>query len=62
LVPKTYSAATKYFTGNCHYNRPIETLIKEAGFTIAKMEHPSERFKPLIYNYRGVAELENVRL
>lgn len=49
------TSITKYFTGNCHYNRPIEVLLKEAGFTIAKMSHPSERFKPLIYNYQGVA-------
>jgi len=56
------TSVTKYFTGNCHYNRPIEILLKEAGFTIAKMQHPSERFKPLIHNYRGVARLENMRL
>jgi ubiquinone/menaquinone biosynthesis C-methylase UbiE len=46
---------TKYFTGNCHYNREIETLLKEVGFSIKKIEHPHERFKPLIYNYQGIA-------
>lgn len=51
------TSVTKYFTGNCHYNRPIETLLKEAGFTIIKMSHPHERFKPLIYNYQGVARV-----
>ncbi len=49
------TSVTKHFTGNCHYNRQLEKLIKEAGFTIEKMEHPTERFKPLIYNYQGVA-------
>ncbi len=49
------TSITKYFTGNCHYDRQLEKLIKEAGFVIEKMEHPSERFKPLIYNYKGVA-------
>jgi len=50
------TSVTKYFTGNCHYNRPLEKLIKEAGFTIEKMKHPAERFKPLIYNYQGIAK------
>ncbi len=49
------TSITKYFTGNCHYNRQLEKLIIEAGFIIKKIEHPHERFKPLIYNYQGVA-------
>ncbi|HYU64766.1 MAG TPA: class I SAM-dependent methyltransferase [Candidatus Paceibacterota bacterium] len=49
------TTVTKYFTGNCHYDRQLEELIKEAGFAIEKIEHPQERFKPLIYNYRGIA-------
>ena len=49
------TSVTKYFTGNCHYDRQLEKLIKEAGFDIEKIEHPAERFKPLIYNYQGVA-------
>lgn len=52
------TSVTKYATGNCHYNRPIEKLLTEAGFTITKMSHPSERFKPLIYNYQGMAMAE----
>ncbi len=51
------TSVTKYFTGNCHYSRPIEVLLKEAGFTITKISHPTERFKPLIYNYQGVARV-----
>ena len=55
LMQTIGTSVTKYFTGNCHYNRPIEILLKEAGFTITKIAHPTERFKPLIYNYQGVA-------
>jgi ubiquinone/menaquinone biosynthesis C-methylase UbiE len=55
LVQTALTSITKYFTGNCHYNRKLEKLIKEAGFEIKKMEHPRERFKPLIYNYQGQA-------
>src|SRR3989338_11346724 len=49
------TSVTKYLTGNCHYDRPFERLLKEAGFYIKKIEHPRERFKPLIYNYQGTA-------
>lgn len=49
------TSVAKHFTGNCHYDRQLEKLIKEAGFNINKMEHPPERFKPLIYNYQGIA-------
>lgn len=55
VVQTISTAVTKYFTGNCHYDRQLEALIKEAGFAIEKMEHPSERFKLLIYNYQGLA-------
>ncbi len=51
------TSVTKYFTGNCHYDRKLEELIREAGFIIKKIEHPHEQFKPLIYNYQGVATL-----
>ncbi|MEK7175713.1 MAG: class I SAM-dependent methyltransferase [Patescibacteria group bacterium] len=48
---------TKYFTGNCHYDRKIEELIKEAGFSIKKIEYSRGRFNSLLYNYRGIATL-----
>lgn len=51
------TAITKYFTGNCHYDRKIDELILGAGFSFQKMEHPHENCKPLIYNYKGVATL-----
>ena len=55
VVQTVLTSITKYFTGNCHYDRPLEKLMKEAGFDIKKMEHPHERFRPLIYNYQGIA-------
>lgn len=55
IIQTTLTSITKYFTGNCHYDRQLGKLIKEAGFEINKMEHPHERFKPLIYNYQGKA-------
>lgn len=54
------TSITKYFTGNCHYDRNIEKMLKEGGFTIQRMEHPAERFKPLIYNYQGIATVEKI--
>ncbi len=55
VVQQLLTVVTKHFTGNCHYDREIEKSIREAGFTIEEMRHPKERYKPLIYNYRGVA-------
>lgn len=55
IAQKAFTSVTKYFTGNCHCDRQIDKLIKETGFSIQKMKHPRERFKPMIYNYQGVA-------
>lgn len=55
VIQTGLTSVTKYFTGNCHYDRQLEKLIMEAGFDIEKIEHPHERFKPLIYNYQGIA-------
>lgn len=57
LIQTSLTALTKYFTGNCHYNRALDTLIIETGFNIEKIKHPKERLKPLIFNYQGVANL-----
>ncbi len=48
---------TKHFTGNCHMDRDIEMLVTAVGFKLENMSHPSESFKPLVYNYRGAAFL-----
>lgn len=55
IVQTALTSFTKYFTGNCHYNRSIETIIRDAGFEIQKIKHPAEKGKPLIYNYQGIA-------
>lgn len=55
LAQKLFTAVSKYFTGNCHYDRDIERLIKEAGFKIEGIEYFPEDHKPLIYNYQGAA-------
>ncbi len=54
-VQTALTFVTKHFTGNCHYDRSMEKLIREAGFKIQKMEHPKKRYKPLMYNYQGYA-------
>lgn len=50
---------TKYFTGNCHINRDIKTLIENSGFKIQNLEQFHEKSKPLMYNYKGLANLES---
>jgi len=55
LVQRAFTLVTKHFTGNCHQDRKIDKLVQEAGFSIQKINHPRERFKPLIYNYQGIA-------
>lgn len=55
IIQTGFTAITKHFTGNCHFDRKIEEMIKESGFKIKKIDHPRTNFNPLIYNYRGVA-------
>lgn len=55
LAQRAITSVTKNLTGNCHFDREIEGLVREAGFSMQKVKHPRERFKPLIYNYQGIA-------
>lgn len=55
IIQNLLTPVTKNFTGNCHLNRDIAELVKAAGFNVQKIEHPRERFKPLVYNYQGIA-------
>jgi len=55
MLQKIFTPITKHFTGNCHYDREIERFISGAGLNIQKINHPRQKFKPLIYNYEGVA-------
>jgi ubiquinone/menaquinone biosynthesis C-methylase UbiE len=46
----------KRIGGGCHLNRPIASLLEEAGFRIEELENsylPGPR--PLTYHYRGIA-------
>lgn len=55
-IQKTLTPFTKYFTGNCHMNRNIKELIRDAGFMIAINKEFSQRlYRPLIYNTEGSA-------
>ncbi len=45
--------------GGCHLNRPISTLITEAGFEIKFLkEEYNSSLKIVSYNYRGVAVID----
>ena len=57
VIQTLFTSVSKYFTGNCHCDRRIEDMIKEAGFHIQSISHPSEQGHPLIYNYQGIATL-----
>lgn len=55
VVQMLYTLLTKHFTGNCHYDRPITELFKDAGFEFEKIVAFPEPSKLLIYNYKGIA-------
>lgn len=55
IVQTVSTSVTKHFTGNCHYNRQLERLMREAGFSIERMRNSTERLQPLMYNYQGIA-------
>ena len=57
IFQNMFTPVTKRFTGNCHLNRDIEKLVREAGFVVQHLGHPHESFKPLIYNYQGTANV-----
>jgi len=56
IVQSAFTPLTKHFTGNCHLDRNIEELVKNAGFNVANIAHSRERFRPLIYNYQGTVD------
>jgi SAM-dependent methyltransferase len=46
----------KRFLGGCHLDRPIDRLVRDAGFTLDELDHHQMRDAPLFgYLYRGVA-------
>lgn len=56
FLQKFFTSITKYFTGNCHYDRNIEIFVKRAGFVLDKIEYSRKGLMPLIYNYKGVGK------
>ena len=45
------------FTGGCNLNRPVDALIRDAGFTIVKIDTEyANVLRPLSYMYAGRAE------
>lgn len=48
---------SKHFTGNCHLDRDIVKLVRAAGFEITNLEQFPERYKPLLFNSRGIATI-----
>lgn len=58
FLQKAATPITKHFTGNCHMDRNIEQLVRDADLHIETMSHPKEGFKPLVHNYQGVAAVE----
>jgi ubiquinone/menaquinone biosynthesis C-methylase UbiE len=46
---------SKFFAGGCRLNREIDKLITENGFQILKLDTFTEKNRPLIFNYKGVA-------
>lgn len=57
ILQSVLTRITKYFTGNCHYDRDIEKLLSTAGFTMQATSHPPEPSRPLIYNTQGSASV-----
>ncbi len=53
-IQKVLTPITKHFTGNCHMDRDIARLVREAGFKVDIIFHPNEDFKPLVFNYQGI--------
>lgn len=50
--------------GGCNFNRPISTLIEQAGFTIERLDHDYLKGAPKFagYLYRGVAKRKDAAL
>ena len=54
-LQKLATPCTVACSGNCHLDRNIETLIRESGLHIERIEMFPEEGRPLMYSYRGVA-------
>lgn len=52
---KILTPISKCYAGGCHLDRKINGLIIESGFEIQSLENAVEKFKPLLYMYKGIA-------
>ena len=51
-----FNPVQRFVAGGCNMNRPIDTLVEGAGFTLETLEHPPMRGpKTQSYLYAGVA-------
>lgn len=54
FLQSSLSFVTKYFTGNCHYDRDFKKMIDKTGFRRVGIDIYGESLRPLVYNYEGV--------
>lgn len=63
ISPKNFTASIQRFltpvsktlVGGCHMDRDIETIVKNAGFKIQKIDMFPQTSKPLTFMYKGIA-------
>ncbi len=53
-IQKIITPVSKHLTGGCHLDRNIDDLIREAGLNLEKIEKFQEKYRPLMYLYRGI--------
>ncbi len=49
-----FTTVTKHLSGNCHYDRPIDDLLRTAGFDVRSITRSREPSSLLIHNYRCI--------
>ncbi len=54
-IQRLVTPLSKRFTGNCHLDRKIDSLITQAGFVCRHIEMLPESGRPLMFSYRGEA-------
>jgi ubiquinone/menaquinone biosynthesis C-methylase UbiE len=55
FLQRIVTPISKLIAGGCHMNREIDRLVTTAGFTLEEIERFTQKGKPLIVMYRGVA-------
>lgn len=61
FIQNSLNPAWRHIGGGCNLNRPIDVLIREAGFQIANEENGyMDGRNPLSFLYRGVAQRQSL--